>query len=45
MILYTGFSMQISEKKAEGMGIRRFLTKPLSLAVLAKTIREVLDEG
>ena len=45
VILYTGFSMQISEKKAEGMGIRRFLTKPLSLAVLAKTIREVLDEG
>ena len=44
VILYTGFSMQISEKKAKRMGIRRFLTKPLALAVLAKTIREVLDE-
>ena len=44
IILCTGFSVQISEKKAEGLGIRRFMTKPLALLVLAKTVREVLDE-
>ena len=44
IILCTGFTVQISEKEAEGMGIRRFLTKPLALLVLARTIREVLDD-
>jgi len=44
IILCTGFSVQISEKEAEEMGIRRFLTKPLALLVLAQAIREVLDE-
>ncbi|MBI4776225.1 MAG: response regulator [Deltaproteobacteria bacterium] len=44
IILCTGFSVHISEREAEDMGIRRFLTKPLALLDLANTIREVLDE-
>jgi PAS domain S-box-containing protein len=44
VILSTGFSNQISEEKAREMGIRAFVTKPLTAHVLANTVRRVLDE-
>lgn len=43
MILCTGFSKQISEEKAEEMGIRALVMKPLTAHELATTVRRVLD--
>ncbi len=43
IILYTGFSEEISEEKAKGMGIKAFAMKPISHLDIAKTIRQVLD--
>ena len=45
IILCTGFSEQIDEKKAEEMGIRAYVMKPVVMRGLAKTIRKVLDEN
>ncbi len=45
VILCTGFSEMISEEKAEKMGIRSFVTKPLSMRVLSETVRKVLDSA
>lgn len=45
IILCTGYSKRISEKKAKTMGIRAFVMKPLSQYELANTVRQVLDEG
>jgi PAS domain S-box-containing protein len=45
IVLCTGFSEMISGEKAEKMGIRAFVTKPLSLRVLAETVRKVLDQA
>ena len=42
IILCTGFSEQIDEKKAKEMGIS-FVMKPIVFSQLANTIREVLD--
>jgi PAS domain S-box-containing protein len=44
IILCTGFSEKISEQEANAMGLRAFLTKPLVIPDLAKTIRKILDE-
>jgi len=44
VILCTGFSEQIDEKKAKAMGVRAFLMKPVVMGQIAKTIREVLDK-
>ena len=44
IILCTGFSWKIKEKKAKAMGIRAFLNKPLLKYEIAETIRRVLDE-
>jgi response regulator RpfG family c-di-GMP phosphodiesterase len=44
VILSTGFSKQISEERAEEMGIRAFVMKPLTARELAGTVRRVLDE-
>ena len=44
VILSTGFSKQISEERAEEMGIRAFVMKPLTARELASTVRRVLDE-
>lgn len=44
IILCTGFSQQITEKKARQMGIKAFLMKPLIMQDLAATIRKVLDK-
>jgi len=43
IILCTGFSEIISEEKAKGVGIRRFVMKPIFKMELAWVIREVLD--
>ena len=45
IILCTGFSELINEKKAKSLGIRGFIMKPVDMRNLAKTIRRVLDEG
>ena len=43
VILCTGFSEAVSEERALGMGIDRYLEKPVETTVLAEAIREVLD--
>ena len=42
IILCTGFSARISEKRAEEMGIRAFAMKPLLMRDLADVVRSVL---
>ena len=44
IILCTGFSEMIDEEKANAIGIRAFVMKPLVMNELANTIRKVLDE-
>ncbi len=44
VILCTGYSRQISKKKAQEIGIRAFVMKPLTQHELANTVRKVLDE-
>lgn len=43
VILCTGYSASISEEKAEELGIRAFVMKPVDKRMLANTIRKVLD--
>ena len=43
IILCTGFSEQIDEKKAKEMGISAFVMKPIVMRDIANTIREVLN--
>ena len=43
VILCTGFSARIDEKKALDMGIRAFVSKPILKREIAETIRAVLD--
>jgi len=43
VILCTGYSKRISKEKAEKIGIRAFLMKPLKQETLLKTVRDVLD--
>jgi PAS domain S-box-containing protein len=43
IILCTGFSEQITEEKAQKMGIKKFILKPMVMNQLARTVREVLD--
>ncbi|MBT6505009.1 MAG: response regulator, partial [Deltaproteobacteria bacterium] len=42
IILCTGFSARISEKRAEETGIRAFIMKPLLMRDLADVVRSVL---
>ena len=44
IILCTGFSEQIDEKKAMQMGIRAYVMKPIVMSAIAKTIREGLGD-
>ena len=41
----TGFSEKISRKKADVLGIKGFLMKPIVMLELATTIRKILDEN
>lgn len=43
IILCTGYSEMISEKKALDIGIRQFIMKPLYMKDLARVVRKVLD--
>ncbi|MBW2742760.1 MAG: response regulator [Deltaproteobacteria bacterium] len=43
IIICTGFSEVISEKKAKAIGIREFIMKPILRRDMAKIIRRVLD--
>ena len=43
IILCTGFSAKIDDRKASAMGIRAFVLKPMVLREIATTIRKVLD--
>ncbi len=45
VVLCTGFSEKIPEEKAESMGIKGFLMKPVAKKELSGKIREVLDEA
>jgi PAS domain S-box-containing protein len=44
IILCTGYSEMIDEKKIEDLGIQAFLMKPIGKRVLAETIRRLLDQ-
>ncbi len=43
VILCTGYSEFINKNKATGIGIDKYLTKPINLKTFAYSIREVLD--
>jgi DNA-binding NtrC family response regulator len=45
IIIYTGYSERFSEQEAITLGVKKFIFKPVDIATLAVTIREVLDEG
>jgi response regulator RpfG family c-di-GMP phosphodiesterase len=45
IILCTGFSEAISEKKAKAIGIKAFVMKPFAMREMADTVRKVLDES
>jgi CheY-like chemotaxis protein len=42
VILCSGYSRQISEESAKGIGIQAFVMKPVLRRILAETVREVL---
>jgi len=44
IILSTGFNEKIDEEKAMQIGIRLYIEKPFNRRILAKAVREVLDE-
>ncbi len=44
ILICTGFSETMSEKKADAKGIKGFLLKPIVMKDLAEKIREVLDK-
>jgi PAS domain S-box-containing protein len=43
IILCTGFSELINKEQAQALGIRAYLTKPVSMLELGQTVRKVLD--
>jgi CheY-like chemotaxis protein len=45
VILSTGFNERIDEEKARQIGIRQYLEKSLNRQILAKVVREMLDES
>ncbi len=45
LILCTGFSEKINAQRAEAMGIKGFVMKPVVTAELAAMVRKVLDES
>ncbi len=44
VIICTGYSERMSAKKAEALGVRKYIEKPIDLRNLASSLREVLDE-
>ncbi|MCA1795930.1 MAG: response regulator, partial [Desulfobacteraceae bacterium] len=43
IIICTGFSQRIDSRKAEAMGIRGLLMKPVGMKDLAQKVRDVLE--
>ncbi len=43
ILICTGFSDSMSDKKAKSLGIKGFLLKPIEMIGLSQKIREVLD--
>jgi PAS domain S-box-containing protein len=43
VILCTGFSELVNKEQAQALGIRAYLTKPVSVQELSQTMRKVLD--
>jgi PAS domain S-box-containing protein len=44
IIIYTGFSTDISDEEIASVGVKRVLMKPLAIREVAAAIREVLDQ-
>jgi len=44
IVLCTGFSHTMSEEKADRLGVKGFLMKPVNGAALAKTLQELLED-
>jgi len=44
VIICTGYSERMSEKRAETLGVSKYIEKPIDLRNLASALREVLDE-
>lgn len=44
IILCTGFSEQIDERRAKAIGIKAFIMKPIIIRDIAHSIRDVLDK-
>jgi DNA-binding NtrC family response regulator len=44
IIICTGYSERMSEKKAATLGVRKYIEKPIELRNLTASLREVLDE-
>lgn len=44
LVLCTGFSRTVTPESARALGVRRFVTKPATLAELGRAVREALDE-
>jgi len=44
IILCTGFSNENDVKRANAMGVKGFLMKPVAIGDLAEMVRKVLDE-
>ena len=45
IILCTGHSSRISEERAKEIGIKKYIEKPIEIQILAKAVRDVLDDG
>jgi len=45
IILCTGYTSAISQDEAYGIGIKEFMTKPLSIEKLIEIVRDVLDKN
>jgi CheY-like chemotaxis protein len=43
VLLCTGFSENIDKRKAEQIGIKGFLMKPVGKSDMARTVRQILD--
>ena len=44
VVLCTGFSSRMDKERAEELGVREFLRKPLEMKEFAKLVRKILDE-
>jgi len=43
IILCTGYSERMSSERAQELGIRKYIEKPIEMETLARSVREVLD--